>query len=40
MADIKIKYILKVKKHFVKHVDPEKQEMEMWLEFKNIPLKW
>ncbi|KAL4084801.1 hypothetical protein QTP88_027703 [Uroleucon formosanum] len=30
----------KVKKHFVKHVDPEKQEMEMWLEFKNIPLKW
>lgn len=32
--------LFKVKKHFVKHVDPEKQELEMWLEYKDIPLKW
>ncbi|XP_050523919.1 autophagy protein 5 [Daktulosphaira vitifoliae] len=30
----------KVKKHFVKHIDPEKQELEMWLEYNNTPLKW
>ncbi|XP_057672810.1 autophagy protein 5 [Diorhabda carinulata] len=30
----------KVKRHFIKYVDNEKSEQEMWLEYNGQPLKW
>jgi len=30
----------KVRKHFVRHVDPDSQDNEMWLEYDSSPLKW
>ncbi|XP_065345018.1 autophagy protein 5 [Cloeon dipterum] len=30
----------KVKRHFIKHAHPEKQEAEMWLDYNGTPLKW
>ncbi|KAF5286907.1 hypothetical protein FQA39_LY00440, partial [Lamprigera yunnana] len=30
----------KVRKHFSRYVDNEKQEQEMWLEYNGQPLKW
>ncbi|XP_012279160.1 autophagy protein 5 [Orussus abietinus] len=30
----------KVRKHFLRHIQQDKQENEMWLEFNGIPLKW
>ncbi|XP_065226905.1 autophagy protein 5 [Planococcus citri] len=30
----------KVRKHFSKHVHPDKQESEMWLDFNGTPLRW
>ncbi|XP_033227342.1 autophagy protein 5 [Belonocnema kinseyi] len=30
----------KVRKHFMRHIQQEKQDNEMWLEFNGIPLKW
>lgn len=32
--------IQKVKKHFVKHIHSDRQEMEMWLDYNGTPLKW
>lgn len=32
--------MLKVRKHFIKHIDPDKQELEMWIDFNGTPLKW
>jgi len=29
-----------VRRHFVRCVDPEKHDNEMWLEFEKHPLKW
>ncbi|XP_043274751.1 autophagy protein 5 [Venturia canescens] len=30
----------KVRKHFMRHIQQDKQENEMWLEFNGTPLKW
>ncbi|KAG8236572.1 hypothetical protein J437_LFUL015758 [Ladona fulva] len=30
----------KVRKHFSRHIHPEKREAEMWLDFNGQPLKW
>ncbi|XP_050517968.1 autophagy protein 5 [Diabrotica virgifera virgifera] len=30
----------KIKRHFLKYVDCEKSEQEMWLEYNGQPLKW
>lgn len=30
----------KVKKHFIKHTHSDRREMEMWLDYNGIPLKW
>lgn len=29
-----------IRKQFVRHIHPDKQEAEMWLDFSGIPLKW
>nr|CAD7429349.1 unnamed protein product [Timema monikensis] len=30
----------KIRKHFIRHVHPDKQEAEMWLDYNGQPLKW
>ncbi|XP_072152484.1 autophagy protein 5 isoform X2 [Bemisia tabaci] len=30
----------RVRKHFVKYIDLAKQDLELWLEFNGVPLKW
>ncbi|XP_066998654.1 autophagy protein 5 isoform X1 [Anabrus simplex] len=30
----------KIRKHFVRHIHPDKQEAEMWLDFNGMALKW
>lgn len=30
----------KVRKHFIKYVDKDKQDHEMWLEYNGQPIKW
>ncbi|XP_057340533.1 autophagy protein 5 isoform X2 [Microplitis mediator] len=30
----------KVRKHFIKYIQEDKQDNEMWLEFNGTPLKW
>ncbi|XP_046740267.1 autophagy protein 5 [Diprion similis] len=30
----------KVRKHFTRHIQKDKQDNEMWLEFNGAPLKW
>ena len=33
-------FCLQVRKHFMRYIQQEKQDNEMWLEFNGTPLKW
>nr|ATX63057.1 autophagy protein 5 [Locusta migratoria] len=30
----------KIRKHFIRHIHPDKQNAEMWLDYNGQPLKW